>query len=156
MALQLDERMLLPDGVHDATLDQVGELFGTFQKSDRRMALFAKLAEYVRCLRTANISGSLIVDGSFVMGGVDEPGDIDVVLVLPTTWVLTADLAPFQYNLVSKRDVKRRFPFDVFTVVEGSATETKWTSFFQKVNVKWYEPCNLPLGSTKGLVRIAI
>lgn len=156
MALQLDARNLLPDGVHNATIEEIGKLFGTFQKSNRRMTLFAKLAEYVTCLRTAKISGSLIVDGSFVMGHVEEPEDIDVVLVLPQTWDLTADLAPYQYNLVSKRDVKRKFPLEVIAVVEGSASESKWTTFFQKVNVKWYEPCNLPVGSTKGLVRIAL
>ena len=107
-------------------------------------------------LRRAQIRGWLIVDGSFVMGCVDEPDDIDVILVLAKDWDLTADLRPFQYNLVSKRDVKRKFPFDIFPVLAGSDAERNWTEYFQQINIKWYEPFGFEVGSRKGLVRVAI
>ena len=156
MPLQLTESGILPVAIHDGELDDLEEAFGRFQRSNRRMTLFAKLKEYIEELRKAGIRGSLIVDGSFVMSCVDEPDDVDVVLVLAEDWNLTADLRPFQYNLVSKRDVKRNFPIEVFPALAGSETERYWTEYFQQINVKWYEPHGFANGSQKGLVRIAL
>jgi hypothetical protein len=45
--LTLDDRKLLPPGVHDASLQEVEELFGRFQRSDRRPKLFRKLRDYL-------------------------------------------------------------------------------------------------------------
>jgi hypothetical protein len=90
------------------------------------------------------------------MSCVDEPNDIDVILVLARDWDLTADLQPFQYNLLSKRGVKRDFPIEVFPVMEGSDAEKKWTEYFLQINIKWYESHGFAIGSRKGLVRIAI
>jgi hypothetical protein len=156
MPLELDESGILPVAVHDTDLTEIGGVFGQFQKSKRRMNLFAKLTEYVTLLQRAEIRGWLIVDGSFVMACVDEPEDIDVVLVLPSDWDFTANLRPFQYNLVSKRDVKRKFPIEVFPAIAGSETEQYWTTFFQQVNIKWYESHGFKTGAQKGLVRIAL
>ena len=86
MTLALDERQLLPGGVHDATLEEVDRQFGRFQRTDRRIELVRKLKEYVAAMQQAQIRGSLIVDGSFVMAGVDQPEDLDLVLVLPDDW----------------------------------------------------------------------
>lgn len=137
-------------------MEEIEDLFGGFQKSNRRSRLFAKLVEYVAALRNAGLLGQLIVDGSFVMGSVDEPEDIDLILVLPVDWDFAAELRPFQYNLISTRDIKRRYPFDVFTVRASSPEEARWIGFFSKVGVKWYESCDLPDGRRKGLVRIAL
>ncbi|MCF7961279.1 MAG: hypothetical protein K9M08_11095 [Pirellula sp.] len=103
MPLELTKAGVLPVAVHDGDLDEIEILFGGFQRSNRRMTLFAKLKEYVTALRNSDIRGWLIVDGSFVMGCVDEPEDIDVILILAADWDLKEDLRPFQYNLVSKR-----------------------------------------------------
>lgn len=156
MNLVLDSDRLLPVGIHDATLSDLEDVFGTFQGSNRRVRLFAKLAEYIAALRKAEFTGWVIVDGSFVMGPVDEPEDIDLILVLPASWDLSADLKPFQYNLISRRDIKRKFPLDVITVRENSEEEGRWIEFFGKVGIKWYEPCRLSEGRRKGLVRIAL
>jgi len=156
MPLELNEKSVLPDGIHDASLAEVGERFGQFRRSDRRSRLFQKLEEYIQELRKAEINGWLIVDGSFVMGCVDEPDDIDIVLILTKTLDMATRLKPFQYNLLSKRDIKRNFPFDVFTVREESPEERDWTNFFSKINVKWYERFDFQENSTKGLVRILI
>ena len=156
MPLELNERGLLPVAVHDADLAEVQALFGGFQRSDRRIKLFDKLKEYIGELRQAAIRGWLIVDGSFVMRCVDEPEDIDVILVLPADWDLSAELRPFQYTLVSKRNVKRRYPIEVFPAVDGSETEKYWTAYFQQVNVKWCREFCFENGSQKGLARIAL
>jgi hypothetical protein len=156
MPLTLCDDGILPLGIHDADLTEIGALFGRFQRSNWRVTLFQKLTEYVTELRQAGLRGWLIVDGSFVMSCVDEPGDIDVVLVLPADWDLTARLRPFQYNVVSKRDVKRRYPIEVYVAVAGSETEQQWTGFFQQVNIKWYDRFGFAVGSQKGLARIAL
>ena len=156
MTLVLNQQQLLDDGVHDATLECVRALFGTFQRTSRRTRLFEKLSEYITEVRKADIAEAIIVDGSFIMGCIDEPEDIDVVLILKQDWDMTAELRPYQYNLISKRDVKRNYPFDLIPVLSGSDQESQWVEFFSRVNTKWYASHNFPVGATKGLVRITL
>lgn len=60
MALALNDRDLLPEGVYDASLKEVEELFGRFQRSDRRTKLFKKLREYVKVLQKSECGSGLI------------------------------------------------------------------------------------------------
>lgn len=78
--LALDDRKLLPPGVHDVSLKEVEELFGRFQRTDRRPRLFRKLHDDLKSHGQAEVVGSVIIDGSLVMGCVDEPEDIDLIL----------------------------------------------------------------------------
>src|SRR5258705_10702069 len=57
---------LLPDGIHECTMEEILEQFGSFQDSDRRPRLAKALAKYLEELRNAEIGKYLIVDGSFV------------------------------------------------------------------------------------------
>ena len=137
MPLVFDDRGLLPPGIHDATLAEVEETFARFQKSDRRLGLFDKLREYLAALAKTDWAWSVLIDGSFVMPMVDEPNDIDLVLVLPADWDRTVLLRPFEYNVVSKKRVQQQFKFDLFAVPAGSELEQRWIDFFSGVNVKW-------------------
>ena len=132
MPLVLDDRKLLPDGVHDATWKEVDDLFARFQKSDRRLKLFAKLRNYLDAVKKAECGTSVILDGSFIMGCIDEPSDIDLVLVLPADWDSQADLRPYQYNLVSRRRVRKEYRFDVVAVLPRSAAEKEWIATFSR------------------------
>lgn len=154
MDLVFDERKLLVPGVHEVTLDDVKEAFGKFQKSDRRVTLFAKLVEYTDAVKRTGIGASVIIDGSFVMGCIDEPDDIDLLLVLPANWDIAADLKPYQYNLVSKREVRRAFGFDQFVVKTESMEETAWIEFFAGINMKWREKFGWPEETRKGMLRV--
>lgn len=145
---------LLPPGIHDATLEGVGRRFGAFQVSDRRCRLFAKLKEYVEEVRKAGWNAVLIVDGSFVMAAVDKPEDIDLILVMPEGWDMAEDLKPFEYNLVSRRVVRRKFGFDLFEVRPNSPEMRELIEFFSRVSVKWCESLGIPPGTKKCLVRI--
>lgn len=151
----LTEHRFLPSGVHDASLADVEVLFGVFQHSERRRRLFAKLTEYVDEVRRAAPSARVVVDGSFVMAAVDEPEDIDVILVLPGDWDMSAELRPFEYNLISRRRTQRFYGFDVFAVRSGSPEEANLLEFFQQVGPKWRKPFGLPAGLRKGIIRIA-
>ena len=76
--------------------------------------------------------------------------------ILPPDWDATADLKPYQYNLVSKQRVKKAYRIDVVAVHPGSVREHDWTAFFSRVNVKWCEQFGWPNRSTKGLVKVTL
>ena len=71
----------LPAGVHDASMLELRERFGRFQRSDRRVQLQKKLEEYMAEARASGQVTALIVNGSFTTAK-DELGDIDLVVVL--------------------------------------------------------------------------
>lgn len=148
---------LLPAGIHLLTLEQVEQLFGQFQRSDRRGRLFDRLRIYLHELRGAGWALGVILDGSFVMKCVDEPEDIDLLVILPKGWDRAADLPPHEYNLLSHRMAKRLYKFDVFAAEDGSEEQAKWEEFFAGVSVKWENaPLRLPPGLNKGLVRVLL
>jgi hypothetical protein len=125
-----DENGFLPEGIHEASLEEVQERFGRFQRTDRRPALFAKLSEFLREARASGLVVAVIVDGSFVTSK-DEPSDIDLVLVLRPDHDYHTDLKPFEYNVLSKRGVRSRFRFDVVSAREGSDEYHRSVNFFQ-------------------------
>ena len=98
----------------------------------------------------------LLVNGSFVMGCVDEPDDIDLIVVLPKGWNTAADLRPFEYNLLSKKRTRRKFGFDVFAVPKHSRDEREMIRFFQQLSPRWLEQLGISARSRKGLVRVVL
>jgi hypothetical protein len=78
----LDQHGLLSPGVHDCTLDEIRDRFGSFQTSDQRAKLFQKLVAFVVEAQMARFARCLLIDGSFVTAKAN-PNDIDLVLVLP-------------------------------------------------------------------------
>ena len=74
----------------------------------------------------------VIVDGSFVTAK-EEPNDIDLILVLDKDNDFSADLSPYEYNVVSKRRVKKRYPFDVLVAREGAPELDAYVEGFQQV-----------------------
>ncbi|MBI3824108.1 MAG: hypothetical protein HY289_15680 [Planctomycetes bacterium] len=154
MTIEFGDRGLLPVGVHDASLQEVEASMGRFQTSDRRIVLFSKLKRYIEEIRKAGWAATLVLDGSFVMGAVDEPEDIDAILILPADWDQAQDLRPLEYNLVSRNRAQKEFEIEVKVVRSGSDEESKWLAFFAKVNIKWCQAFGWPIDSKKGLVRI--
>jgi hypothetical protein len=75
MPLVLDDRQLLPPGIHEATLEEIETLFARFQRTNRRLDLFANLKRYVAEVQRTGWACHIIIDGSFVMPPVDEPND---------------------------------------------------------------------------------
>jgi hypothetical protein len=155
MPLRFDDRQLLPPGVHDATLEEVEAHFGRFQRTDRRMALLKKLKAYVTEVKRTGWYCSVLINGSFVMPLVDEPNDIDIILVMPQDWDIAADLRPFEYNLISKRFTKKEYSIEVYAVLPGSEMERRYLALFEQVRIDWCRQYNWPADSKKGIVRIA-
>jgi hypothetical protein len=125
---------VLPEGIHDCTIEEIEAVFGRFQKSDRRMRLTEKLRAYLNEARRSGLVKAVIVDGSYVMGK-DEPEDIDLIVVLPAGWTWPEEIKPFQYNAITKRGIKRAgYPFDAFPVAEGSADMASMLDVFMRVH----------------------
>jgi len=123
---------LLPEGIHDCSLEEVHESFGRFRGSDRRPRLYKNLERLVRELRRFRIRIALVIDGSFVTSE-PRPNDIDLLLVLPAEWDFEAELPPDTYSLLSKRHVKKRFGFDILIACEESPEYETYLLFFQGI-----------------------
>jgi len=127
----LNQDGFLPEGIHDCTLAEVRERFGQFQRTDQRCRR-DRLEAFIQQCRATGFVEFVIVDGSFVMAA-DSPNDIDLLLVLADDHDFAADLRPFEYNVVSKRSVYRRFGFDVAAFESGNADLTKAIDFFSQI-----------------------
>jgi hypothetical protein len=138
---------LLPRGIHDCTMDEVRQRFGTFQSSERRPRLFAALQTFADEVRKARIFEALLINGSFVTTWPD-PNDIDLILVLRETHDFKQDLRPQQYGLVQANVVRKRWGFDIVVAKVGSAAYVAAVDLFQQVK---HEP-----GAEKGILRIAL
>lgn len=141
----LDAAGLLPDGVHDCSLAEVRDRFGTFQTSDRRPRLFDKLELFVKQAWQTDMVAEIVVDGSFVTA-TPHPNDIDLILVLYADHEFSAALRPFEYNVLSRRQVRRIYGFDVLVAVEGSSSHREYLEFFAQVRGMF--------GRRKGLLRL--
>jgi len=156
VALVFDDRHLLPPGVHDASLDEVEDFFARFQRSDRRIRLFAKLRQLPNEMARAFPGSQIIVDGSFIMACVDEPGDIDLLLLVPSEIELDREFKPHEYNLISSRRIRAEYGFDSRTAKLGSERAEEWIKFFGQVTPRWCLLFGWPLSSTKGVLRVQL
>ena len=123
---------LLPPGVHDCSIEEARARFGSFQGSDRRPRLFAKLEQYLNEVRNTRLVVSVILDGSFVTT-IPDPNDIDLVLLLRPGHDFSAILRPFEYNVLSGVQVRKRYQMDAFAAVEASEVAAGYLDFFSQV-----------------------
>jgi hypothetical protein len=138
---------ILPEGVHVCGLDEIKSRFGSFQISDRRPQLFAKLEELISELRKSSLIVALVVNGSFVTSKA-APNDVDVLIVLGAGHDWQADLTPSDYALLSHSRLRRRFGFDVLVAEEHSELYWKYVRFYSQSR-------ELP-HATKGVLRIEL
>ena len=128
----LNDHGFLPSGIHDCSLEDIGARFGTFQSTDRRPRLYRQLQVFVEEARSTNLLVAIIVNGSFVTNKPD-PGDIDLILVLPNDYDVSADLRPVEYSILSKRRVRRRYGFDILVARENAHEYEQYVGYFQEV-----------------------
>jgi len=140
-----DDAGFLPPGVHDCTLDEVRWSFGVFQTTDRRPNLFDKLQALVREAWATGLVDEIIVDDSFVTAKPD-PNDIDLILVLNAGHDFSAELRPFEYNVLSTRQARKTYGFDLLVAMHASAVYAEYLAFFAQVRGE--------TGRRKGLLRL--
>jgi len=123
---------LLPSGIFDCTLAEVRERFGSFQISDQRRRLFARLEELSGEVQRSGLFKALLVDGNFVTGK-STPNDIDLVAVLRPGHDFERDLPMSEYAMVSRAMLRRRFAFDVLIAEQDSQLCKTYVDFFSRV-----------------------
>ena len=106
-----------------------------------------RLEEFLREVATTGLATSVIVDGSFVTEK-PEPNDIDLVVVLRPGHNFTGALRPFEYNIVSRRRVRKVVGFDMLLAEEGQPELDEFVEFFTQVRG---EP-----DVRKGLLRVTL
>jgi hypothetical protein len=149
--LAFDDRRLLPEGIHDATLEEIER---EFSLSNRRRTLFDNLKQYLGGLKLTGWACQVLLDGSFVMPSVVEPNDIDAILVLPSDWDLTrTDFRPYEYNVLDGKHTKRVFKIELYPVLPDSDRYHKFVELFTKVRIEWCQQFSWPADSRKGIVR---
>jgi hypothetical protein len=141
----LDDAGLLPPGVHDCTLDEVRRRFGVFQTTDRRPTLYDKLQVLVREAWATGLVAEIIIDGSFVTAKPD-PNDIDLILVLNAGHDFSAELRPFEYNVLSRRQARKIYGFDLLVATQASGVYAEYLAFFAQVRGE--------ISRRKGLLRL--
>jgi Family of unknown function (DUF6932) len=143
----LNDYGYLPEGTYDCTVDEAAKRFGVFRSSDRRPRLWERFTEFIRQLKECGFVETVIVDGSFVTAK-PAPSDVDLVLVVATSYDFSADLPPAHYSLLAQRRVRRRFGFDIVVVKDGSENLELAIAFFQQVKQR--------PGVKKGILRIRL
>lgn len=143
----LDQNGFLPVGVHDCTLDELKARFGSFQQSDQRPKLFARLEAFLSEAKASRLVVSVVVDGSFVTAKPD-PNDIDLILVVAPDHSFAVDLSPLEYGILSKRRVHRRYGFDLLVACDDSDEYRRYVRFFQQIR---FAP-----GLAKGILRLKL
>ncbi len=122
----------LPRGLHPCSLEEIQERFGSFLWTNRRAVLNRKFLEFVHEIRATDLVAWLVIDGSFATDK-PEPNDMDLILVLHAGHDFSAELRPFEYNVVSRRCVQRRYEFDVLVARENSPELAEYIEFFEQV-----------------------
>lgn len=137
----------LPDGVHEATLEELRERFGRFRTSDKRVRMCARLCEYLAELKAWKITDVAYVDGSFVSAKGD-PDDVDVTFALSDEFLVRADeWTPSEYNLVQNAFTRQRYGVDAWPEPGDHPLQRRVSSW------RRMKP---PLKGAKGVLRVKL
>jgi hypothetical protein len=130
-----NEHGCLPEGIYDCTMDEAAQRFGVFQSSARRPQLWDKFIEFMREAESCELIDAVLLNGSFVTAE-NEPNDIDLVVIVSSDHDFSAEFQPSEYNVLSKRQVHRRFGFDLLVARSESEEYRRYLEFFQQVRLE--------------------
>jgi hypothetical protein len=145
---------VLPEGIHECTFEEVSAIFGQLWRTDQRLKLTEKLRDFLDAARRSGIIAAVVIDGSYVTAK-QEPGDIDLVVAYRPDFDLKhEELRPFEYNVLSKRAIRRTYCFDAFIFPDGSQEYHEWVEFFSGVRAD--DPDQQTSRTRKGVLRIVL
>ena len=150
MIPDFDEYGLLPAGIYDCTLDEIGAVLCF---SEKRMILFDGLRRFVADFWIhLPLLSRLLIDGSFVRRKA-EPNDIDVVVDLDSSVGLTeaVELA-IRFQMREHAHFKEVYNLDVWVRHPGLPKDL--SVFFQYLGDKGAADLRLPSKHPKGILRI--
>jgi hypothetical protein len=119
----------LPPGIHQATVTELEDRFARFERSDRRIHIYAEIRRLFEAIRRISFIKRVFVAGSFVTAK-PEPNDFDCLIVIDYE-LFPPEVRPFEYQVISRREARRIFRGDVVSVVEGTDLCGKYMQFFQ-------------------------
>lgn len=141
MIPKFDEHGVLPPGMYDTSLEEIGIRFGGTQQREK---LISGLESYLRLWDASRFLSSAIIDGSFVTEKLD-PGDIDMILAPRTEALFSLEFNALMRSFSLNRSfTKREFGCEAFVAVTEEELK-RWIEFFSHDR----------LGRVKGLLRIA-
>ena len=143
MLPSLNNKGDLPAGIHPATLDDIGQRFGTGSIA-RSRALLRLRHVYELAVRTGKLQ-RFYVFGSFVSTA-PEPRDIDVALMMSTDFQVE-DSPRECRTLFSHADAQARYEASVFWLRAGMVSDAALTDFLDAWQTKRD-------GSKRGIVEI--
>ena len=143
----------LPPGMYDCDL---AEIEARFAISDWRKELFENLSTYINKVKEAGIGGWLIVDGSYVTSK-EEPGDIDVVLVISDdcNYSLLAPITYWETTILGCKYVKEHYSIDL-VVGLTVGTESDFSSNTAITMVGKFQRVKGQVDMKKGILRVVL
>jgi len=142
----LDERGLLPVGVHVCTLDEVR---AAFCWDDHRSGLWANLGQFLTVLAAERMVYPICVDGSFTTDKI-QPSDIDLVHDLSAASE-EAQIKGILWFARRREEFKKRFNVDYCPNLPHNCD---FQAFFQYVGTKTGHAKNLDHKALRGLLRV--
>lgn len=137
-----NEKGLLPEGIYLCTLKEAQERFAT---SEHRANLWNQLIQVIGIMKKAELSGTLLIDGSYVTDKV-IPGDIEIILDVRTEYPEKIGKALIFFNDFHNR-LKTNFGIDWYPNLPGG---NDFSVFFQYTRTTE----KTPVGTKKGILRI--
>jgi hypothetical protein len=136
------EEGVLPEGVHDCTLDELRQTLGG---TNQRRRLVGHLRDYTLRLHSAWGRVRVIVDGSFITSK-EAPNDVDII-VLVNELGLTRAPGPLQSSTIDRKYVNLWYSEEIdLKVAYTDAEADKWSDFFAQVKAA--------TDKRKGLLRV--
>jgi hypothetical protein len=152
----LDEHGLLPQGIHEATLEEVRDSFVEAENRDRRGDIWEGFSSYLEFLRNFDPISIIYLDGSY-MTSKEKPQDIDVIVELPSPQDFQAiSDDPRSSRLFKKKEMKRRFRTDPWPHYPGIPPESRILDLFQRLRHSTAHDLGLPPTHRKGIIKVAI
>jgi hypothetical protein len=118
----------LPAGHHAATWEEIIASFGGASGS-RRARLTASLLELRDALLEFHITGSLLLDGSYVSAKA-EPGDFDVLLIGPADIQVRKDTEPGLARLLDAEVAEKERGYSLFFIPQDSPAREMLQTFW--------------------------
>ena len=144
----LDSHGLLPPGVHDCTLAEIGQ---TFSVNNRRQKLFQYLISCLKIEIRPSFHEPIYVDGSFVTDK-DEPDDVDVALDLQSSSE-ERQLRGLKFMIENQRRLLKEYRVHFWINFPGDG-DNDFSAFFQYIGAKTARFKGLNPRHLKGILRI--
>jgi hypothetical protein len=149
---QFNEHGYLPPGIHVASMQEIKSMFTW---SERRKILYENLERFIEWVSKYPAFSGIIVDGSFVIKGKDEPKDIDIILEIRENALQSlAQIVPIEVFDKGKND--KEFMIDEWFMYKGIPDEQNMLPLFMSLREEELNAKKLSPDYIKGLLRVPL